>query len=56
MIFLIKLRNILDERLPDITIFEGAATSDPIPVEPYTHSLEKAIDSLGITKMLDLDL
>ncbi len=25
------------------TIFEGAATSDPLPVEPYTHGLEKAI-------------
>jgi spore photoproduct lyase len=33
----------IDERLPDTTIFEGAATSDPVPVEPYTHSLEKAI-------------
>lgn len=31
----------IDERLPEITIFEGAATSDPIPVEPYTHSIEK---------------
>lgn len=37
----------IDERLPDITIFEGAATSDPIPVEPYTHSLEKAIEFFG---------
>jgi len=37
----------IDERLPDITIFEGAATSDPIPVEPYTHSLEKCIEFFG---------
>lgn len=34
----------IDERLPEITIFEGAATSDPIPVEPYTHSLKTAIE------------
>jgi spore photoproduct lyase len=40
----------MNERLPDITIFEGAATSDPIPVEPYTHSLEKAITFFGSNK------
>ena len=40
----------IDERLPDITIFEGAATSDPIPVEPYTQSLEKAIKFFGNSK------
>jgi spore photoproduct lyase len=52
------------ERLPDITIFEGAATSDPIPLEPYTHSLEKAIILFGsdekarfrfVTKYNDVD-
>lgn len=37
----------INERLPEITIFEGAATCDPIPVEPYTHSLEKAIEFFG---------
>jgi spore photoproduct lyase len=54
----------IDERLPDITIFEGAATSDPIPVEPYTHSLQKAIEFFGsrenarfrfVTKYNDID-
>lgn len=40
----------IDERLPDVTIFEGAATSDPLPVEPYTHSLEKAIIFFGRNK------
>jgi spore photoproduct lyase len=54
----------INERLPDITIFEGAATSDPIPVEPYTHSLEKAIEFFGnnekarfrfVTKYNDID-
>ena len=40
----------IDERLPDITIFEGSATSDPIPVESYTHSLEKVIRFFGSSK------
>ncbi|MEG0370693.1 MAG: spore photoproduct lyase [Clostridium sp.] len=44
---LIKSQKYIDDRLPDITIFEGAATSDPIPVEPYTHSLEQAISFFG---------
>ncbi len=52
------------ERLPDITIFEGAATSDPVPIEPYTHSLKKAIEFFGsrknarfrfVTKYNDID-
>ncbi|EJT6664192.1 spore photoproduct lyase [Clostridium perfringens] len=34
----------IDERKPNITIFEGSATSDPIPVEPYTNSLKRAIE------------
>lgn len=54
----------IKERSPDITIFEGAATSDPIPVEPYTHSLQKAIEFFGsrenarfrfVTKYNDVD-
>ncbi len=32
------------ERAPDVTIFEGSATSDPLPVEPYAHLLEKTIN------------
>ncbi len=35
------------EREPEITIFEGAATSDPLPVEPYTHALAKCISYFG---------
>ena len=44
--------------------FEGAATSDPIPLEPYTHSLKKAIEFFGkeekgrfrfVTKFNDVD-
>lgn len=54
----------IDERLPDTTIFEGSATSDPIPVEPFTHSLAKAIEFFGsnnnsrfrfVTKYNDVD-
>lgn len=54
----------IEERLPEITIFEGAATSDPVPVEPYTHSLEKTILFFGnnenarfrfVTKYNDVD-
>ncbi|WP_251862104.1 spore photoproduct lyase [Clostridium sp. Marseille-Q2269] len=52
------------ERLPQFTIFEGAATSDPIPVEPYSHSLRDAIEFFGkkdnmkfrfVTKFTDVD-
>ncbi|SHI73659.1 spore photoproduct lyase [Lutispora thermophila] len=34
----------IKERRDDITIFEGSATSDPLPVEPYTKGLTKAIE------------
>ena len=34
----------IDERLPSITIFEGSATSDPLPMEPYAGSLKKTIE------------
>ncbi len=52
------------ERLPEITVFEGAATSDPIPVEPYSHSLRDTIEFFGekpnmkfrfVTKFTDVD-
>lgn len=33
----------MQERLPEETIFEGSATSDPIPVEPYSNVLKKTI-------------
>ncbi|HZW83831.1 MAG TPA: spore photoproduct lyase [Candidatus Deferrimicrobium sp.] len=38
---MIKLRS------PEITIFEGAATSDPLPVERYTGNLKKTIQFFG---------
>nr|WP_278678600.1 spore photoproduct lyase [Clostridium paraputrificum] len=37
----------VEERKPDITIFEGAATSDPISVEYYSGALAKAIEVFG---------
>ena len=59
-----KAKQYIDERLPQITIFEGAATSDPIPLEPYTHALKKTIEFMGkeekarfrfVTKYNDVD-
>ncbi len=34
-------------REPEETVFEGAATSDPVPVEPYTGALAKTIEFFG---------
>jgi spore photoproduct lyase len=59
-----KAQKYIEERLPDVTIFEGAATSDPVPVEPYTHSLKKCINFFAgqpnarfrfVTKYNDID-
>lgn len=33
----------INERLPLKTVFEGSATSDPLPLEPYTNSLKRTI-------------
>lgn len=55
----------INQFLPRETIFEGAATSDPIPVEHYTGALKKAIEFFGrqsharfrfVTKFTDVDL
>lgn len=35
--------NYIKERLPEETIYEGSATSDPIPVEPYSNLLKLTI-------------
>ncbi len=59
-----KAKEYIEERLPAVTIFEGAATSDPIPLEPYTHALRKTIEFIGnepkarfrfVTKFNDVD-
>ena len=41
-------RQIIETRSPETTVFEGAATSDPIPVEPYTGSLAKTVEFFGL--------
>lgn len=54
----------IERRKPEITVFEGAATSDPVPVEPYTGSLARVIGFFGeqeygrfrfVTKFTDVD-
>lgn len=55
---------LIRERLPEITQFEGAATSDPLPVERYSGALRQAIEFFGresngrfrfVTKYTDVD-
>ncbi len=38
-----KAKQYMKEREPEITVFEGAATSDPLPVEKWTGSLARTI-------------
>jgi spore photoproduct lyase len=38
-----QAKEYVDQRKPEITVFEGAATSDPLAVESWTGSLEKTI-------------
>jgi spore photoproduct lyase len=54
----------IEKRKPEITVFEGAATSDPIPVEPYAGILGRVIEFFGeqeygrfrfVTKFTDVD-
>jgi spore photoproduct lyase len=37
----------IQERIPELTFFEGAATSDPLPVERYTGALRETIEFFG---------
>lgn len=59
-----QAQNYIDENPDKITVFEGSATSDPIPVEPYTHLLQKTIEFFAnkdnasfrfVTKFNDVD-
>ncbi len=61
---LAKASEYMRAKEPDITIFEGAATSDPIPVEYLTGALKQAIEFFGqtplgrfrfVTKFADVD-
>jgi spore photoproduct lyase len=54
----------IEERLPEETIFEGSATSDPIPIEPYSNVLKHTIEYFSknekgrfrfVTKFTDVD-
>jgi spore photoproduct lyase len=54
----------IEQRKPETTIFEGAATSDPVPVEPYTGSLARTINFFAkqenglfrfVTKFTDIE-
>lgn len=40
----------VEERAPEITVFEGAATSDPIPTEYLTGALKQTIEFFGAQK------
>lgn len=67
----VNIEDILDqaerytkERYPEITIFEGSATSDPIPTEHYSHALKRTIEYFSlsekgrfrfVTKYIDVD-
>ena len=59
-----QAREYVDERRPETTIFEGAATSDPISVESWTGSIQKAVKFFAflndarfrfVTKYTDID-
>ena len=59
-----KAKEYIDSQPDKITTFEGAATSDPLCVEPYTGSLKKAIEFFAkeprgsfrfVTKYSDVD-
>lgn len=52
------------ERFPEETIFEGSATSDPVPIEPYSDVLKQTIEYFSksdkgrfrfVTKYTDID-
>jgi len=54
----------IEERKPEITVFEGAATSDPLPIEKYTGALARTIEFFGrqdhgrfrfVTKFINVD-
>jgi spore photoproduct lyase len=59
-----KANGYIEERKPSITIFEGAATSDPVPVEPFSGALKSAVEYFGknenslfrfVTKFTEVD-
>ena len=60
-----RAQKYIDERLPEETIFEGSATSDPVTIEPYTNALKRTIEYFGksekgrfrfVTKYSDIEI
>lgn len=37
----------ISERMPELTVFEGSAASDPVALEPWTGSLQNTIEFFG---------
>lgn len=59
-----RAKQYIDDRAPEITVFEGAATSDPIPTEYLSGILLRVIEFFGkqplakfrfVTKFTDID-
>lgn len=59
-----KAREYIEKRLPETTVFEGAATADPLAVESYSGALKKTIAFFAeqekgmfrfVTKFTDVD-
>jgi spore photoproduct lyase len=59
-----KAQDYIKERLPETTVFEGAATADPLSVEPYSGALANTITFFAdqenasfrfVTKFTDVD-
>lgn len=46
-----RVKKYINERSPEKTIFEGAATSDPLPVEKYSGSLAKTIEFFAQSRL-----
>ncbi|MGF7184389.1 spore photoproduct lyase [Desulfitispora alkaliphila] len=46
-----KAKEYIEKRAPEITVFEGAATSDPLAVEPYSKALENTISFFAKEKL-----
>jgi spore photoproduct lyase len=61
---LAQAQEYINQRLPEETIFEGSATSDPVPAEPYSNVLKRTIGFFSksekgrfrfVTKYADID-
>lgn len=61
---LARAKTYIEARAPELTVFEGAATSDPVPTEYLTGLLQKTVEFFGgqelgrfrfVTKYSDID-